>query len=123
MRGGSLAVGIVMLIFGGILFFVGLNQYEYGQTIAGEISSGFNTNMAVQGAGLLLFGGLIGLIGLILLGYGFGGSKSPIAYTPQPVTPLQQSTGGVTKFCTKCGNRIAQAAGFCSSCGNPQSLG
>ena len=124
MRAGSLVIGLVVLVFGGILFFDGLSQFQFGQTVAGEVSSGFNNNLAVEGLGTLIFGGIIGLAGLAILARGFGGPKVAPMAAPVPITVQTsgQSSGVLSgsKYCSTCGGRLAMTAAFCSGCGRPQ---
>ena len=137
MRPASLIGGIVLLLIGGLIIAGGASYYSEGQSLGGQLYQALGgTNYTALGSALIVLGGILALVGLVLVAWGFGTSQPIMAAPPQvyvnprvanfsqapvqpSVSPVQGASGDF-KFCTSCGTRMSTTAAFCSSCGRAQ---
>ena len=128
MRGGILATGIILLILGIIFFFSGqqmVRQVEAYDVYDLPISEVWKTvsssarNQYETGQAMIMFGGIFGLVGLILC---IGGIAAP-GKTEQSkqiviheVNSKKDTHFDKDRMCTNCGRKIPFDARICPYC-------
>ena len=108
MKKGAVVTGVVLIILGVLLYFSGNNMVE--EAPFNLLSSGgFSAyeNAKNMGNGMVSFGVILGIIGVVAVAYGF--------------TSKNEKDKGVNsrineRFCTKCGRVIPFDARICPYC-------
>jgi len=134
MRGGILAAGIILLIFGIFLYFTGNNMIreieaydvegipisEILKLVSPDVREHYET-----GQSMVMFGTIFGIVGFIVCIAGIAApSKKPEVIIHQPSQPPvivhQKSPKEITKSdrrCPSCGRVIPEDAKMCPYCG------
>ena len=117
------ALGLILLIFGWFMVFFPFGSDHLGDAHSADYfrdlcSSGVLIPLGQGecdqwnslwgfGWGLIIFGGIVSIIGLI----------SYYSVSVQTVTPLPTRKNYTNKYCSSCGVELPLAAKFCTECG------
>jgi RNA polymerase subunit RPABC4/transcription elongation factor Spt4 len=124
MRGGILATGILLLIFGMFFYFTGNNMiqeieaYDVYDIPISELLKTLSQDVRRQyetGQSMVMFGGILGIVGFILCiaGIAVPGKKSESIEK----TPSNEKSSKSERRCPSCGRAIPDGAILCPFCG------
>jgi len=131
MRSDILGVGIVLVIIGGFLYFIGNDMIEQSVWSIGFTSSSIQNyqNIRSTGNAMIMFGYIFGIIGVIV---SIAGIATPVKeqqikeivrepkVSSEEENPIQKSKDDVKtlKYCFQCRNKVEGNPKFCYKCGS-----
>lgn len=131
MRNDILGIGILIIIMGGILYFIGNDMIEQSIWSIGFTSSSFQNyqNIRSTGNAMVMFGYIFLIVGVIV---SIAGIATPVKeqqikeivrelkVSSEEENPIQKSKDDVKtlKYCFQCGNKVEGNPKFCSKCGS-----
>ena len=122
MRGGLLAAGILLLIFGMFLYFTGNNMiqqieaYDVYDIPISELIKTLSSSAQSQykaGQQMVMFGSIFGIIGFILCIAGIAAPKNE----ERVIEKREYHTPKTDRRCPNCGRIISEKTDFCQFCG------
>lgn len=143
MRGGILAIGIILLILGLILFFTGNNMikeveaYNILDLPISEFLKLIDEGLRIKyetGQSYVMFGSIFGIVGFIICIAGMVATKQKEqsktnVSTPSTSTIIKkeeskeksdESESKKASFCSECGEKLKGKPKFCPFCGTKQ---
>jgi len=126
MRKNILIAGIVLLIIGLIMWFIGgiaaanlsndMRMIEIlgGDTSQYETSLVFWETFTIIGFFLFFIGIIVSIVGVVLKEKTSSHLQNPQPIMQQPVQPMANTP---TKYCPKCNTQLNSNSRFCSQCG------